>query len=116
MESLDNCIFCKIIKGQIPSTIIYEDERAIAFEDVNPQAPVHFLVIPKEHIISAKYIDEDNKDLMGHLLFIASKLAKEKGLDEGYRIVNNCGLDGGQTVDHIHFHVLGKRKLLWPPG
>ena len=113
---MDNCLFCKIIKKEIPSTIVYEDEVSLAFEDISPQAPVHFLVIPKEHLQSAKDINENNKELMGHLLHVASKLAKEKNLDEGYRIVNNCGVNGGQTVDHIHFHVLGKRKMLWPPG
>lgn len=113
---MTNCLFCNIIKGEIPSNLIYEDEEVIAFEDINPQAPVHFLVIPKEHIQSAAYIDENNKNLMGHILFVVSKIAKEKGLEEGYRIVNNCGIDGGQTVEHIHFHVLGKRKMLWPPG
>ncbi|MCK9443129.1 MAG: histidine triad nucleotide-binding protein [Tissierellaceae bacterium] len=113
---MDNCLFCKIIKGEIPANLIYEDDLAIAFEDINPQAPVHFLVIPKEHIVSLDNVDENKKLLLGHLLLIASKLAKEKGLEEGYRVVNNCGIDGGQTVDHLHFHILGKRKMLWPPG
>lgn len=111
-----DCIFCKIIIGDIPANLIYEDERVIAFNDINPQAPVHFLVIPKEHIKSANFINDDNKELIGHIIFIASKIAKEAGLEEGYRIINNCGDDGGQTVDHIHFHVLGNRKMLWPPG
>ena len=111
-----DCIFCKIINGEIPSSLIYEDERVIAFKDINPQAPVHYLVIPKEHIKSANYVNEQNKELMGHIIFVASKIAKEENLDNGYRIINNCGDDGGQTVDHIHFHILGKRKMLWPPG
>lgn len=113
---MTDCIFCKIVKGEIPSNLIYEDDNVVAFEDINPQAPIHYLVIPREHIKSAADINEDNKDLIGHIFFIASKIAMEKGLDQGYRIVNNCGIDGGQTVDHIHFHVLGKRKMLWPPG
>lgn len=113
---MTNCLFCNIIKGEIPSTLIYEDERVLAFNDINPQAPVHFLVIPKEHIESMDHINPDNKELMGHILFIASKIAKDMGLDKGYRIVNNCGRDGGQTVNHIHFHVLGKRNMSWPPG
>ncbi len=113
---MTDCIFCKIVKGEIPSNLIYEDDKVVAFEDINPQAPIHYLVIPREHIKSAADINEDNKDLIGHIFFIASKIAMEKGLDQGYRIVNNCGIDGGQTVDHIHFHVLGKRKMLWPPG
>ena len=111
-----DCIFCKIINGEIPSSLIYEDDQVIAFKDINPQAPVHYLVIPKEHIKSADYITEENKGLIGHIIFVASKIAKEEGLEDGYRIINNCGGDGGQTVDHIHFHVLGKRKMLWPPG
>jgi histidine triad (HIT) family protein len=116
VDKLTDCLFCKIVKGEIPSTLIYEDEKVAAFEDINPQAPVHFLVIPKEHIQSAAHIDEYNKELIGHVFFIASRIAKDKGLDTGYRIVNNCGIDGGQTVEHIHFHILGKRKMLWPPG
>lgn len=111
-----DCIFCKIINGEIPSTLIYEDDEVIAFKDINPQAPVHYLVIPREHIKSVDFIDEDNKELIGHIIFVASKIAKEEGLVAGYRIINNCGKDGGQTVDHIHFHVLGKRQMLWPPG
>lgn len=116
MNSLTNCLFCNIINGEIPITFIYEDEKVIAFEDINPQAPVHYLVIPREHIQSMAHIDENNKELLGHILLVATKIAKDKGLDSGYRIINNCGDDGGQTVDHIHFHILGKRKMLWPPG
>ncbi len=113
---MTDCLFCKIVDKEIPSDIIYEDEKVLAFNDINPQAPVHFLVIPKEHIKSLKEIDEGHKDLMGHIIYVASKLAEDKGLDQGYRIVNNCGSQGGQTVDHIHFHVLGKRNMQWPPG
>ena len=113
---MTDCLFCNIINGNIPSTLIYEDEKVVAFNDINPQAPVHYLVIPKEHIESSDFIDESNKDLIGHIIFVAAKLAKDQGLDTGYRIVNNCGNDGGQTVGHIHFHVLGKRQMLWPPG
>ncbi len=111
-----DCLFCKIANKEIPSELIYEDERVIAFKDLNPQAPLHYLIIPKTHIKSADDINEENKDLIGHVIYVASKIAKEKGLDKGYRIVNNCGEDGGQTVDHIHFHLLGKRKMMWPPG
>ena len=111
-----DCIFCKIISGEIPSEKVYESDKVVAFKDINPMAPVHILIIPKEHIKSVEEIDESKKELMGHIIYIASKLAKEKGLDNGFRIVNNCGEDGGQTVGHIHFHILGKRKLLWPPG
>ena len=113
---MNDCLFCKIIRGEIPSEIIYQDDKVIVFNDINPQAPVHFLVIPKEHIESANDITKENSDLIGYIIYIASKLAKEKALDDGYRIVNNCGAEGGQTVDHIHFHVLGKRNMEWPPG
>ena len=113
---MKDCLFCKIINKEIPSDVIYEDDKVISFKDINPQAPVHFLVIPKEHIKSTDEIDERHKDLMGHMIYIAAKLAKENGLDDGYRIVSNCGQQGGQTVDHIHFHVLGKRNMQWPPG
>lgn len=113
---MTDCLFCKIIDKEIPSDIIYEDDQVLAFNDINPQAPVHFLVIPKEHIKSADEIDETHKSLMGHIIYVAAKLAEENELDAGYRIVNNCGSQGGQTVDHIHFHVLGKRNMQWPPG
>ena len=113
---MTDCLFCKIIDKEIPSDIIYEDDQVLAFNDINPQAPVHFLVIPKEHIKSTDEIDETHKSLMGHIIYVAAKLAEENELDAGYRIVNNCGSQGGQTVDHIHFHVLGKRNMQWPPG
>lgn len=111
-----DCLFCKIVNGEIPGDIIYEDDKVIAFNDINPQAPVHFLVIPKVHIKSADAITEENFGLIGYIIYVASKLAKEMKLYNGYRIVNNCGLEGGQTVNHIHFHVLGKRNMEWPPG
>ncbi len=113
---MTNCLFCNIINGDIPSSLIYEDEKVIAFEDINPQAPVHYLVIPREHIKSMAHTDDNNKELLGHILLVAARIAKDKRLDSGYRIVNNCGIDGGQTVDHLHFHILGERTLLWPPG
>lgn len=114
---MSDCIFCKIAKGEVPSDIIYEDDKIIAFNDLNPQAPVHFLVIPKEHISSMNEIDENNVSIISHISLVINKIAKEKGIDEkGYRIVNNCGEFGGQTVEHLHFHILGGRKMLWPPG
>lgn len=113
---MTDCLFCKIINHEIPSNIIYEDEYVVAFNDINPQAPVHFLVIPKVHIASVDEITQSEELLMGHLIYISAKLAKEHGLEDGYRIVNNCKEQGGQTVDHIHFHVLGKRNMQWPPG
>lgn len=111
-----DCIFCKIANGEIPANKLYEDERCLAFYDLSPQAPVHFLVIPKEHIPSADALNEQNCDIVGHIFAVIAKLAGELSLKGGYRIVNNCGVDGGQTVAHLHFHVLGGRLLAWPPG
>ncbi|ASW43667.1 histidine triad nucleotide-binding protein [Clostridium isatidis] len=112
-----DCIFCKIINGEIPSSKIYEDEEVLAFHDINKAAPIHFLVIPKKHIQSANEINSENSKTIAHIFEIISKLAKDLGISEGgYRIVNNCGKDGGQTVNHLHFHVLGQRDLKWPPG
>ncbi len=114
---MTDCIFCKIAKGEIPSNIIYEDDKVLAFKDLNPQAPVHILIIPKEHIESPNFIDEDNSHIIAHIFVIINKLVKQLGIaDEGYRIVNNCGENGGQTVSHLHFHLLGSRKFSWPPG
>lgn len=110
-----SCVFCKISKKEIPSQLIYEDEKMVAFHDIDPKAPVHFLVIPKEHVASLN--DVDNQQLAGELLFRAKELAKEKGIDKtGYRVVVNANEDGGQTVFHLHLHVMGGRKMLWPPG
>lgn len=112
-----DCIFCKIANGQIPSKKIYEDEKVIAFHDISPEAPIHFLVIPKDHIQSVNEISEENANIISHIFLVINKLVKELNIAEtGYRIVNNCGKDGGQTVDHMHFHVLGQRELKWPPG
>lgn len=111
-----DCIFCKIANGEIPSKKTYEDERILAFYDLDPQAPVHILLIPKTHIASANELTEENADVVSHIFLTAAKLAKELGLDKGYRIVNNCGEDGGQTVHHLHFHLLGGRSMKWPPG
>lgn len=113
---MDDCLFCKIINKEIKSEILYEDEEFIAFPDINPAAPVHILIIPKKHIDSADDIDEENSYLIGKIFIIASRLAKENGLEKGYRVVNNCKEDGGQSVKHIHFHLLGGRSMLWPPG
>ena len=112
-----DCLFCKIIKGEIPSAKVYEDDKVYAFRDIEPQAPVHILIIPKEHIASANELTEENASIVGHIFAVAAKIAKEEGIaDGGYRIVNNCGQDGGQTVGHLHFHMLGGRSLAWPPG
>jgi len=114
---MQDCLFCKIINGDIPSKKVYEDEKIFAFYDIDPQAPVHFLVVPKEHISSALEINEANADIVGYIFTKIGDLAREMGFSEkGYRIVNNCGEDGGQTVGHLHFHVLAGRNILWPPG
>ncbi|MPQ42244.1 histidine triad nucleotide-binding protein [Clostridium tarantellae] len=114
---MSECIFCKIGKGQIPSKKVYEDDKVIAFHDINPEAPVHVLVIPKEHIESVNMIDENNSKIIAHIFVAINKIVKELNIQEsGYRVVTNCGQDGGQTVGHIHFHVLGGRNLQWPPG
>ena len=111
-----SCIFCKIVDGSIPSTAIYEDELSYAFADLHPQAPVHILIVPREHISSMADAGESKRDLLGHLHWAASQIARDKGLVNGYRIVVNTGEDGGQTVDHLHLHLLGGRQLHWPPG
>ena len=112
-----NCIFCKIIAKKIPSKIVFEDEHVTAFEDVNPQAPVHMLVVPKKHISEIHNMTEKDKELVGHLFFTAKKIAEEKGLDaKGYRLVINNGAGAGQTVFHVHLHILSGRHFSWPPG
>lgn len=111
-----DCIFCKIANGEIPAKKAYEDEKVLAFYDLEPQAPVHILIIPKEHISSCAEITEENSGVIAHIFEVAAKLGKELGLDNGYRIVNNCGKDGGQTVHHIHFHFMGGREFGWPAG
>ena len=114
---MSNCIFCKIIKGEIPSKKVYEDDELLAFHDINPEAPVHILVIPKKHIPSIMEMEEGDTEMMGRLLFKAQELAKELGCAEkGGRFVINCKAHGGQSVDHLHLHVLGGRHLKWPPG
>jgi len=114
---LSDCIFCKIASGDIPGDVVYQDDRVIAVNDIDPKAPVHILIMPKTHIPSLNEIDDSNKDIMAHILTVAANLAKTKGVAEkGYRIVNNCGVQGGQSVNHIHFHLLGGRSLTWPPG
>ena len=114
---MGDCLFCKIVAGEIPSKKIYEDDKVLAFYDISPAAPVHFLVIPKEHIISANELDEKNSNIVSHIFMVINKIVRELNIaDSGYRIVNNCGADGGQKVNHLHFHVLGARELKWPPG
>ncbi|MGH9599215.1 MAG: histidine triad nucleotide-binding protein [Terracidiphilus sp.] len=111
-----SCLFCKIAEGSIPSTAVFQDDRVYAFADVNPKAPVHVLIVPRAHIGSLNDTDESHKALLGHLVWAATEIARKKGLGSGYRIVVNTGADGGQTVDHLHLHLLGGRLLDWPPG
>ncbi|WP_068457470.1 histidine triad nucleotide-binding protein [Aedoeadaptatus pacaensis] len=111
-----DCLFCKIIEGEIPSQCLYEDDKIYVFKDIDPQAPVHFLVIPKKHIDSLDTMDDEDGELIGYVFEKIRDLAKEQGLKDGYRVVNNIGEDGGQSVKHMHFHVLGGRSLQWPPG
>ncbi|QQS40339.1 MAG: histidine triad nucleotide-binding protein [Acidobacteriota bacterium] len=114
---VSDCIFCKIAAGEIESTRVYEDDRCIAFEDLNPQAPTHLLVIPREHISSMDEAEEGHKELLGHLLFTAAEIAREKGFaGRGYRTVINTNSAGGQTVFHLHVHLLGGRQFVFPPG
>ena len=109
---MEDCIFCKISKGDIPSKKIYEDDKVLAFLDINPVTPVHFLVIPKEHIANINDINESNAEIISYIFMTIKKLAKEQGIDEsGYRVITNTGSDAGQTVYHMHFHVIGKQNL-----
>jgi len=111
-----SCLFCKIIAGSIPSTAVYQDDQCYAFADIHPRAPVHVLIAPREHIASLGEAAEGHKGLLGHLVWAAAEIARASGLSKGYRVVINNGENGGQTVDHIHLHVLGGRPMNWPPG
>lgn len=114
---MSSCIFCRIIEGSIPAKMVYQDEHTFAFDDVNPQAPVHTLVVPKRHVESVQNLGESDQTLMARLLLTCARVAKDKGLSErGFRLVLNTGRDGGQTVFHLHFHVMGGRHMTWPPG
>ncbi|MCU0707221.1 MAG: histidine triad nucleotide-binding protein [Pirellula sp.] len=114
---MSETIFSKILRKEIPATVLYEDDLVMAFQDIHPQAPVHFLVIPKQPIVSLDSISGDDRGLLGHLQWVASKVAREQGLSEGgYRVVTNIGSHGGQSVSHLHYHVLGGRPMAWPPG
>ncbi|BCA79829.1 histidine triad nucleotide-binding protein [Desulfuromonas sp. AOP6] len=112
-----NCVFCKIISGDIPGHIVYQDDLVVAIEDINPQAPHHYLLVPKKHIATTLDLSEGDETWLGHLYLVAGNIAKEKGFaEEGFRVVNNCNAAAGQTVWHIHFHLLGGREMSWPPG
>jgi histidine triad (HIT) family protein len=108
---MSNCLFCKIIAGDIPSTKVYEDETVLAFRDIAPQAPTHILVIPKTHIASVAEINGDNSAVVAHIFEVIAQIAKAEGLENGYRVVSNCGEHAGQTVHHLHFHILGGQQL-----
>lgn len=112
---MSDCLFCKIIDGEIPSKKVYEDDFCYAFYDIDPQAPIHFLVIPKAHIQSVSQVDESNANIVGHIFTVIAKLAKELNM-ESYRVVSNIGDQAGQSVHHLHFHVLSGRDMTWPPG
>lgn len=107
----DSCLFCKIIKGNIPSAKVYEDDLCFAFRDINPQTPTHILVVPKTHIQSVAELSAPSEALVGHLFTVIAKIARDEGLTGGYRVVSNCGADAGQTVPHLHFHILGGKSL-----
>jgi histidine triad (HIT) family protein len=111
-----SCLFCKIIDGSIPSQAVYQDDQCYAFPDINPQAPTHVLIVPREHIASVAQAGREHEALLGQLHWVAAEIARAKGLVRGYRTVINTGNDGGQTVDHIHVHLLGGRPMNWPPG
>ena len=113
----DDCLFCKMASGEIKPDILYEDDQILAFSDINPQAPVHFLVVPKRHITTLNDLEAEHANLVGKLYLAAKRVADEKGVAQGgYRTVMNCNTDAGQTVWHIHLHVLGGRTFTWPPG
>ncbi|MGN1133808.1 MAG: histidine triad nucleotide-binding protein [Oscillospiraceae bacterium] len=113
---MDDCIFCKIVKGEIPSKKIYEDDLVYVFEDIEPTAPIHYLCIPKEHISKLSDINESNSAVIAHIYEVIAKLAKDLDLKDGFRVVSNCGESAGQSVFHIHFHLLAGREFTWPAG
>lgn len=111
-----DCLFCKIIAGEIPSTKVFENDYVFAFKDIDPQAPFHAVIVPKTHIVSAAEINEENSVYISKIFEAIPVIAKENELDEGFRVVTNCGEFGGQTVGHLHYHLLGGRRMAWPPG
>ena len=111
-----DCLFCKIIEGEIPSSKVYEDSDMYAFRDIEPQAPVHVLIVPKKHIASLDDCTEEDIEMLGRIVAKVKDIAQIAGITNGYRLVSNCGEDGFQTVEHLHFHLLGGRPMLWPPG
>ena len=112
----DGCIFCKIVAGEIPSKKVLEDDQIVAFHDLTPQAPTHVLIVPRKHLASLNDASDEDRALLGRILLAAHELAEELGIAAGYRVVNNCGASAGQSVFHVHFHLLGGRAMGWPPG
>lgn len=113
---MSGCIFCKIVAGEIPSDTVYQDEDLVAFRDLSPQAPVHILIIPRIHLANLEEASGDHGALLGRILLAAGEIARQEGIQDGFRVVNNCGESAGQTVFHLHFHLLGGRDMAWPPG
>ena len=113
---MSDCLFCRILSGEIPSKKVYEDDRAYAFEDINPQAPTHILIIPKKHVVGLKEAGPDDAELLGYCQLVAARIARERKIEDGYRTVFNVGPRAGQSVFHLHLHLLGGRNLSWPPG
>ncbi len=113
---MSDCIFCRIIRGEAPARKVYEDERVFVFEDINPQAPTHVLIIPKKHIVGLKEAQAEDSDIIGYLHLVAAQIARQRGIEDGYRTVFNVGPRAGQSVFHLHLHLLGGRSLRWPPG
>lgn len=113
---MSDCLFCKLVAGELPLNKVYEDDKILCFHDVDPQAPVHVLIIPKKHIASLDELQEEDAELISYIMLKVKDIAAQLGLDNGYRLVNNCGEDGLQTVNHLHFHLLGGRRMAWPPG
>ena len=113
---MTDCLFCKIIRGEIPAKKVYEDEHSFAFEDINPQAPTHVLIIPKEHVRGLKEAQKEDAELIGGLHLVAAEIARQRGIEDGYRTVLNVGPKAGQSVFHIHVHLIGGREMRWPPG
>jgi len=113
---MTDCLFCKIIEGKIPSKKVYEDERTFAFEDINPQAPTHVLIVPRAHIVGLKEAKAEDADILGYCQLVAAKIARQRRIEDGYRTVYNVGPGAGQSVFHLHLHLLGGRGLKWPPG
>jgi len=113
---MSDCLFCKIIRGEIPSKKVYEDDRVFAFEDIDPKAPTHILIIPKKHFSGINTAGPEDAEIIGYSHLVAAKLAKERNIEQGYRTVYNVGPDSGQSVFHLHLHLIGGRKMSWPPG